>query len=146
MEASNSRRVPPEKRKRTETSCDKCKSRKQKCDRAIEKDQCRYCELHNIQCLTTQPRKKRIWGVGSADASGNMENISTKVLLLESLVKGLFPEADLSTNEEMQQLAHTLGIPLPVMDDAADETEKALAVDEEGDQLTLLPDQQGQVQ
>lgn len=75
-----------------------------------------------------------------------MENISTKVLLLESLVKGLFPEADLSTNEEMQQLAHTLGIPLPVMDDAADETEKALAVDEEGDQLTLLPDQQGQVQ
>lgn len=32
---ANSRRVPPEKRKRTETSCDKCKSRKQKCDRAF---------------------------------------------------------------------------------------------------------------
>ncbi|EPE36529.1 Zn2/Cys6 DNA-binding protein [Glarea lozoyensis ATCC 20868] len=140
MEAVNtSRRVPPEKRKRTETSCDKCKTRKQKCDRIMSQSQCRYCQLHAIACTTTQPRKKRLYG--------NAESIGGRLVLLESLVKGLVPEADLSTNDEMQQLGKSLGIPLPVIEESI-ATGDADAIETKDDDYTLplLPDQQGQVQ
>ena len=52
--SSASRRVPLDKRKRTETSCDKCKSRKQKCNKQPGQDACRYCIVHNIECLTVR--------------------------------------------------------------------------------------------
>ena len=131
------RRVPLEKRKRTETSCDKCKSRKQKCDRGSNQSRCRYCELHGIACSITQPRKRRLYG--SADS------LAARLILLETLVKGLVPEADLSTNDEMLRLGKSLGIPLPAVDESNGEMTIAKAkVDEYT--LPLLPDQQGQVQ
>jgi hypothetical protein len=134
------RRVPPDKRKRTEASCDKCKSRKQKCDKKPGQEQCRYCELRGIECSITQPRKKRVYATVEGD--GN------RLALLESLVKGLLPEADLSSNEEMLQLGKSLGIPLPNMESAYGDSEEAQSQEnvEQETLLPLLPDQQGQVQ
>jgi hypothetical protein len=135
----NNRRVPLEKRKRTETSCDKCKSRKQKCDRLLGQEQCRYCEIHNIQCTTTQPRKMRIYE--------SVEGVGSRLALLESLVKGLLPEADLSSNTEMLQLGRSLGIPLPVVEEVhRKDVNKTVTKQEDENTLPLLPDQQGQVQ
>jgi hypothetical protein len=135
----NKRRVPPEKRKRTETSCDICKSRKQKCDRLLGQAQCRYCEIHNLECATTQPRKKRVYG--------GVEGLGSRIALLESLVKGLVPEADLSSNEQMQELGKQLGIPLPVVEEtcAPEQTSKIEEI-ADNNALPLVPDQQGQVQ
>ena len=104
--ASSSRRVPLDKRKRTETSCDKCKSRKQKCRKEPGQEACRYCIVHNIECLTTQPRKKRLYG--------SVEGLGTRLALLEALVKGLLPEADVSSTEALRQLATSHGILLGV--------------------------------
>lgn len=136
---ANSRRVPLDKRKRTETSCDKCKSRKQKCRKEPGQDACRYCLQHNIECQTTQPRKKRLYG--------SVESLGNRLNLLESLVKGLLPEADVSNLEEMRQLGTSLGIAVPdspTQDAAADRLDTP---DGEGEEpLSLLPDQQGQVQ
>ncbi|KAM3069360.1 hypothetical protein ACMFMG_005466 [Clarireedia jacksonii] len=139
--SNTSRRVPFDKRKRTETSCDKCKSRKQKCDRMLGKEQCRYCELHRLTCTTNQPRKKRFYG--------NIEGFASRLILLESLVKGLLPEADLSGVDEMQQLGTSLGIPLPQIEDATSSSpaqSETNTSSEEEQSLPLLPDQQGQVQ
>jgi hypothetical protein len=140
---TNSRRVPLDKRKRTETSCDKCKSRKQKCRKEAGQDSCRYCLGHNIVCQTTQPRKKRLYG--------SVEGLSSRMALLESLVKGLLPEADVSDLDDMRELAMSLGIPLP---DPAEgdapgggQTSGGGGSGTESDEaLSLLPDQQGQVQ
>jgi hypothetical protein len=135
---SNSRRVPLDKRKRTETSCDKCKSRKQKCRKEPGQETCRYCLVHNIQCLTTQPRKKRLYG--------SVEGLGNRLALLESLVKGLLPEADVSNMDEMRQLGSSLGIPLPDsgLDDPGEQRNSSGTEGEES--LSLLPDQQGQAQ
>ncbi|KAL4968163.1 transcription factor domain-containing protein [Aspergillus stella-maris] len=139
---TNSRRVPPDKRKRTEISCDKCKSRKQKCDRLLDRSQCRYCEINGIVCSTTQPRKQHGYIQD--------EDLRTRLDLLESLVKGLIPEADLSSNEELRQLGKALGIPLPGGSNhaAITETVKDTAVEGANQEIaaSLLPDQQGHVQ
>jgi len=135
----NSRRVPLDKRKRTETSCDKCKSRKQKCRKEPGQDACRYCLLHNIECLTTQPRKKRLYG--------SVEGLGNRLALLESLVKGLLPEADLNDLDDLRQLGSSLGIALPGSGDGHGSGGQNDGSDKEGDdQMSLLPDQQGQVQ
>jgi hypothetical protein len=127
------RRVEADKRRRTETSCDVCKSRKQKCDRQLSRTQCQYCKAHDLSCATTQPRKQRVYG--------GLEHVGTRIRLLEAITKGLVPEADLSSNDELRRLGTSLGIPLPpdhVADGPPSTTvEKA---------LPLLPDQQGHVQ
>ncbi|KAH9860720.1 hypothetical protein J1614_012052 [Plenodomus biglobosus] len=135
---AHSRRVPLDKRKRTETSCDKCKSRKQKCRKEPGQEACKYCLVHHIQCETTQPRKKRLYG--------SVEGLGTRLALLESLVKGLVPEADVSSVGSLRQLASSLNIALPDahLGEANGEPESS---DKEGeDAISLLPDQQGQVQ
>lgn len=75
-----------------------------------------------------------------------MEGLGSRIALLESLVKGLLPEADLSSNDEMQTLAKSLGIPLPVMEESYGEPEKVITKQEDEYVLPLLPDQQRQVQ
>ncbi|KAF2876425.1 fungal-specific transcription factor domain-containing protein [Massariosphaeria phaeospora] len=140
---SHSRRVPLDKRKRTETSCDKCKSRKQKCRREPGQDACRYCMLHHIECLATQPRKKRLYG--------SVEGIGNRLALLESLVKGFLPDADVSNLDELRQIGLSLGFPVP---DAAGagagadcNGESANNSGSEAEEPpSLFPDQQGQVQ
>ncbi|KAH7356183.1 fungal-specific transcription factor domain-containing protein [Pyrenochaeta sp. MPI-SDFR-AT-0127] len=137
--SGSSRRVPLDKRKRTETSCDKCKSRKQKCRKEPGQESCRYCMVHNIECQTTQPRKKRLYG--------SVEGLGRRLALLESLVKGLLPEADVSNMDELRQLGHSLGIALPEAGDGEASGEHKSGSDREGDEsMSLLPDQQGQVQ
>jgi hypothetical protein len=135
---NSSRRVPLDKRKRTETSCDKCKARKQKCRKEPGQDSCRYCAAHRIECLTTQPRKRRLYG--------SVEGLGNRLAVLESLVKGLLPDADVSNIEGLRQLASSLSVPVP---DAVgrDNTEHESGSErEEEDTVSLLPDQQGQVQ
>lgn len=131
--------MPLDKRKRTETSCDKCKSRKQKCRKEPSQDACRYCILHKIECLTTQPRKKRLYG--------SVEGLGNRLALLESLVKGLLPEADVTDLDDLRALGSSLGISLPGSGDGEGSGEQSSGSDKEGDeQMSLLPDQQGQVQ
>lgn len=149
----NKRRVPPDKRKRTEVSCDKCKSRKQKCDRVQGQSACRYCQLNGIACSTNLPRKQRIYG--------SDETLRSKLALLESLVKALVPDANLSSNDEMIKLGKSLGISLPNDGTGADveveeeekgeeggkKKEKKVAnAHEEEYTVSLFPDQQGQIQ
>ncbi|KAL3422836.1 fungal specific transcription factor domain-containing protein [Phlyctema vagabunda] len=135
--SGHNRRVAPEKRKRTEKSCDKCKTRKQKCDRVSSHTHCRYCELHGLACSFTQPSKKRLYG--------SAESVTGRLVLLETLVKGLVPEADLSSNDEMIRLGESLGIPLPTVESACEDSPRTEVKDEDHS-LSLLPDQQGQVQ
>jgi hypothetical protein len=95
-----------------------------------------------ITCSTTQHRKKRF--IGSVDGPAGLGG---RLVLLESLVKGLLPEADLSSNYEIRQEADSLGIPLPqIDDDTYGESEKIKIKSEDEHALPLLPDQQGQVQ
>jgi hypothetical protein len=130
---SGRRRVEADKRRRTETSCDVCKSRKQKCDRQLSQTQCRYCKAHDLSCATTQPRKQRVYG--------GLEHVGTRIRLLEAITKGLVPEADLSSNDELRRLGTSLGIPLP--SDYAADGPPSTTVEEA---LPLLPDQQGHIQ
>lgn len=56
------RRVPPEKRQRTEMSCDWCKKKRCKCLRSTSGDTCRACSEIGRPCTTTEPRKRRVYG------------------------------------------------------------------------------------
>lgn len=135
------RRVAADQRKRTETSCDVCKSRKQKCDKRQDQARCHYCARHGLDCEVKQPRKKRLYG--------SLETLGTRIQLLEALAKGLLPEANVSSNEELRQVGASLGIPLPADDHRNDHSQDRLERTEQSsadDMLPLLPDQQGQVQ
>jgi hypothetical protein len=80
---------------------------------------------------------------------GSLEHVGTRIRLLEAITKGLVPEADLSSNDELRRLGTSLGIPLPP-DYVADASSSGPV--EADDRLTvekatpLLPDQQGHVQ
>ncbi|KAF1354979.1 fungal-specific transcription factor domain-containing protein, partial [Delphinella strobiligena] len=136
ISAMSSRRVPLEKRQRTETSCDKCKVRKQKCQKPRGEETCTYCADHNIKCVTSQARKTRLYG--------SVEGLSMRLALLEGLVKGLLPEADLSSIPEMQALGQRLGIPLPLPEEGLPRKSDSDTKPEE--ESTARPDQQGQMQ
>lgn len=135
MSATNSRRIPLDKRKRTEISCDVCKGRKQKCYKPLGKGTCRYCQDRGIECTTTQIRKHRM--------PEGVKGLGTRLALLESLVKGLIPEADLSSNDEMRGLARTLGIMLPKQDEKAVDGKTSLTTP---DEERLLQDHEGRIQ
>ncbi|KAM0815780.1 putative Fungal-specific transcription factor domain-containing protein [Seiridium cardinale] len=143
-----SRRVPPERRKRTEISCDKCKSRKQKCHRpteppeGVEHAPCRYCQSHGFECVTTQLRKKRMYA--------SVEGLELRMNLLESLVKGLVPEADTSSLDSMRALGTSLGIPVPPAEDSPLPLESEESIEQVSrnpqEDIPVLRDQQGQTQ
>jgi hypothetical protein len=73
--------------------------------------------------------------------------LGTRLALLEALVKGLLPEADVSSTEALRQLATSHGIPLPdsTTNDANGDHDDS-GEGEGDDTVSLLPDQQGQVQ
>jgi hypothetical protein len=138
---SGRRRVEADKRRRTETSCDVCKSRKQKCDRQLDQAQCGYCKAHDLSCASTQPRKQRVYG--------SLEHVGTRIRLLEAITKGLVPEADLSSNDGLRRLGTSLGIPLPpshVADGPPSGSVTTSGTSTIEKALPLLPDQQGHVQ
>lgn len=95
-----SRRVPEELRQRTERSCDRCKTRKQKCSLIPGQSRCRHCLKHGYECLVTKPRKRRMYG--------NAEAYAMRVALLENLVRGLVPGTDVSSLESLQAVERSL--------------------------------------
>ncbi|KAL1888076.1 hypothetical protein Sste5346_009813 [Sporothrix stenoceras] len=102
--APKSRRVPQELRQRTEKSCDRCKSRKQKCGMVPGQAKCAHCVKYGYECLVTKPRKQRLYGSVEAHAE--------RLMLLEGLVKHFVPEADLANTDGMKELARSLGVSL----------------------------------
>lgn len=92
--------------------------------------------------MTTQLRKKRIYA--------SVEGLGTRLSLLESLVKGLVPEADTSSIDAMRALGTSLGIPLPPPDESPLPLECEESVDQvargQQDEIPVLRDQQGQTQ
>jgi hypothetical protein len=86
-------------------------------------------------------RKKRIYG--------SVEGLGDRITILESLVKGLLPEADLSSIDEMQRIGRSLGIPLPTLHDSAVgsvDGEPSATKDDEESTIQAIPDQQNQIQ
>lgn len=137
----NSRRVPLAQRKRTECSCDRCKSRKQKCHRIPGQAKCRHCQNHGYECTTTKPRKQRLYG--------SVDHFRSRLSVLEGLVKGLIPEADLSSVDNLRHVGQSLGIPLPPADLLARESHEETPEASERsrpDTRRLVHDLQGQGQ
>ncbi|EXJ85751.1 hypothetical protein A1O1_06119 [Capronia coronata CBS 617.96] len=104
------RRVPPGLRKRAEISCDNCKARKQKCRRSSADQSCNYCRGLGVTCAATKLRKPRTGRTGT----GTTTRDNMRVAVLESLVQGLIPEADLADLTSMRDLGCSLGIPMPM--------------------------------
>ncbi|RFU30440.1 hypothetical protein B7463_g5918, partial [Scytalidium lignicola] len=139
MSSSASRRVPPERRQRTESSCDRCKSRKQKCHRSLDKAKCSHCQHYGYDCVVTKPRKHRLYG--------SVESLSARLEVLESLVKGLIPEADLSSVASMRELGQSLGMVIPAAPAIPNSSDVSPAIESDSDKNEeLVQDQKGQEQ
>ncbi|KAK1767564.1 fungal-specific transcription factor domain-containing protein [Phialemonium atrogriseum] len=140
--SSKTRLVPAELRQRTEHSCDRCKSRKQKCNTSAGQLRCTHCLKYGYDCVVTKPRKQRL--------RGSVEAYSARMAALEGLVKGLVPEADLSSLQSVQSVGRALGIPLP--DGAAGPGDGRPPTESEGggekgsEHEQLVHDRQGQSQ
>ncbi|KAI4611328.1 uncharacterized protein J4E87_010521 [Alternaria ethzedia] len=98
---------------RVQMSCDKCTKRKQKCRRTPGQDACRYCTVHNIDCITTQPSKKRS-GSGSQSQSIEIDTSSSGNDVLDSEIATPNQQEHESTDAK-QKLS--TGKP-PIMDQA----------------------------
>ncbi|KAK8099925.1 hypothetical protein PG999_010299 [Apiospora kogelbergensis] len=95
------RRVPAAQRKRTKLSCDYCKTRRCKCQRLDQAPPqsasamdtgaddegltpCKLCIEAGIQCVTTMPRKHRIYG--------SVESLDRRYRAIDALIRGLHPQ------------------------------------------------------
>ncbi|KAK8113463.1 hypothetical protein PG984_013989 [Apiospora sp. TS-2023a] len=93
------RRVPAAQRKRTKLSCDYCKTRRCKCQRLDQSASsamdtggaddegltpCKLCIEAGIQCVTTMPRKHRIYG--------SVESLDRRYRAIDALIRGLHPQ------------------------------------------------------
>ncbi|KAL1909696.1 hypothetical protein Sste5344_004544 [Sporothrix stenoceras] len=117
-----SRRVPAELRQRTENSCDRCKTRKHKCRRmpgaGAESDRCYHCVKYGYECTVTKPRKPRLPPAAAAAAAATaaasvlVDAYSARMEAMEELIKGLVPEADVTSLESLYRVGKELGIPI----------------------------------
>ncbi|WWC98829.1 hypothetical protein V866_005722 [Kwoniella sp. B9012] len=99
-ERRKKRRVPEDRRQRTEISCDRCKTRKIRCIRLPDQSgnpACAACLQLSLQCKATIPRKQR--------APTNHESLDTKFQALEMLAEAAFPDLDVGNTEEILSLA-----------------------------------------
>ncbi|PWY95039.1 hypothetical protein BO94DRAFT_530928 [Aspergillus sclerotioniger CBS 115572] len=138
-----SRRVPLESRQRTQHSCDRCKSRKQKCHQVPGEDRCRHCERYNYDCTTNKPRKQRIYG--------SVDLVRSRIEALEGLVKKLIPDADLSSVDSMREIERSLNNSLPEMGCSKSRSPQPQSIQEKQPDSVdlneeLVKDQQGQEQ
>ncbi|KAK6848799.1 hypothetical protein PG995_012632 [Apiospora arundinis] len=126
------RRVPASQRKRTKLSCDYCKTRRCKCQRldhpppsASAMDTggddgegltpCKLCIEAGIQCVTTMPRKHRIYG--------SVESLDRRYRAIDALIRGLHPQLGAEpTAEEVIAYGRELGLEMPDFDGNAPET------------------------
>ncbi|KAH8682122.1 fungal-specific transcription factor domain-containing protein [Xylariales sp. PMI_506] len=115
------RRVPASQRKRTKLSCDACKARRCKCLRmnppqgsneAEDDDNlapCKNCLDAGIECVTTMPRKQRIYG--------SIENLDRRYRAMDALVCGVFPQlARDATADELVTFGREMGLAMPDLD------------------------------
>ncbi|KAK8058063.1 hypothetical protein PG994_008511 [Apiospora phragmitis] len=119
------RRVPAAQRKRTKLSCDYCKTRRCKCQRldqatadssmgdAGRDDEgltpCKLCIEAGIQCVTTMPRKHRIYG--------SVESLDRRYRAIDALIRGLHPKLGAEpTAEEVVAYGRELGLGMPDFD------------------------------
>ncbi|KAI1802711.1 fungal-specific transcription factor domain-containing protein [Daldinia bambusicola] len=127
------RRVPNSQRKRTQVSCDACKTRRCKCvrlkaspgsnnDAAAPGDQppCKLCVETGISCVTTMPRKQRVYG--------SVENLDKRYRALEALVFGVFPELNSrATAEELVAFGRQRTITMPDFGESPDQLQPSSA-------------------
>ncbi|KAK7963477.1 hypothetical protein PG988_010451 [Apiospora saccharicola] len=118
------RRVPTAQRKRTKLSCDYCKTRRCKCQRLDQQSAssamdmggggaddegltpCKLCIEAGIQCVTTMPRKHRIYG--------SVESLDRRYRAIDSLIRGLHPQLGAEpTAEEVIAYGRELGLEMP---------------------------------
>ncbi|KAK7967887.1 uncharacterized protein PG986_002164 [Apiospora aurea] len=122
------RRVPAAQRKRTKLSCDYCKTRRCKCQRLDQgpgpasstsamdtgaDDEgltpCKLCIEAGIQCVTTMPRKHRIYG--------SVESLDRRYRAIDALIRGLHPQLGAEpTAEEVIAYGRELGLEMPDFD------------------------------
>ncbi|CAK7225661.1 hypothetical protein SEUCBS140593_005980 [Sporothrix eucalyptigena] len=113
-----SRRVPAELRQRTENSCDRCKTRKHKCRRTADSERCYHCSKYGYECVVSKPRKPRLPPTAAAAAAASaaagvlVDAYSARMEAMEELIKGLVPEADVTSLESLYRIGQGLGIPL----------------------------------
>lgn len=112
------RRVPSSQRKRTKLSCDACKAKRCKCLRTglspeaddIQVDSklapCKNCVDSGIDCVTTLPRKQRVYG--------SVEQLDRRYRALDALVSGLLPDLPHdATPEELIEYGRQRGLNMP---------------------------------
>ena len=122
------RRVPAAQRKRTQVSCDACKTRRCKCvrlgpttgsDDESTLPPCKLCTNTGIPCVTTMPRKQRVYG--------SVENLDRRYRALEALVVGLFPDLNpRASAEELVDFGRRRGIAMPEFTEGAGQPNLAL--------------------
>ncbi|KAI1453145.1 hypothetical protein F4805DRAFT_385350 [Annulohypoxylon moriforme] len=125
------RRVPSSQRKRTQVSCDACKTRRCKCVRlqstsgagndATKRDYqppCKLCVETGIPCVTTMPRKQRVYG--------SVENLDKRYRALEALVSGLFPDLNpRASADELVAFGQDKAIAMPDFSESSDQPRPA---------------------
>ncbi|KAI1652860.1 fungal-specific transcription factor domain-containing protein [Daldinia decipiens] len=123
------RRVPNSQRKRTQVSCDACKTRRCKCvrlkaapgsddDMAKTGGQppCKLCVETGISCVTSLPRKQRVYG--------SVENLDKRYRALEALVSGIFPELNpRASAEELVIFGQERAIAMPDFGESPDQSQ-----------------------
>ncbi|OTB12008.1 hypothetical protein K445DRAFT_204528 [Daldinia sp. EC12] len=121
------RRVPNSQRKRTQVSCDACKTRRCKCVRLTaasgsdndtprpnDQPPCKLCVETGIPCVTTMPRKQRVYG--------SVENLDKRYRALEALVSGVFPELNpRASAEELVVFGQERAISMPDFGELSDQ-------------------------
>ncbi|KAI1397300.1 hypothetical protein F4819DRAFT_89954 [Hypoxylon fuscum] len=121
------RRVPNSLRKRTQISCDNCKTRRCKCIRLNTASEsyrnttrngsqppCKLCVESGIPCVTTMPRKQRVYG--------SVENLDRRYRALEALVFGLFPQLNPKASaEELVIFGRERAVAMPEFSESSDQ-------------------------
>ncbi|KAI0891307.1 hypothetical protein F4806DRAFT_309190 [Annulohypoxylon nitens] len=127
------RRVPNSQRKRTQVSCDACKTRRCKCVRLQSAPRagndagkneyqppCKLCVETGIPCVTTMPRKQRVYG--------SVENLDKRYRALEALVSGLFPDLNpRASADELVAFGRDRAIPMPDFSELPDQPQTSPA-------------------
>lgn len=106
---SKRKRVVPEgQRKRTAISCDRCKTRRAKCLRNSENEECSNCVTAGVACESTLPRKQRVYG--------SKESFSLRYRALDALIPALLPDVDVRDVDALLAFGRARGIPMPEPD------------------------------
>lgn len=126
------RRVPASQRKRTQVSCDACKTRRCKCirletggprgsDDEANLPPCKLCTESGIRCVTTMPRKQRVYG--------SVENLDKRYRALEAIVSAVFPLLNpRASAEELVVFGHGLGFKMPNFSESPELAKASLAM------------------